>query len=179
MKLMSQILSLFFYSSLSISAVAIDETTIDWGSAKEIKSLIELKLHPQNGEVSQGPNFAVSDKSLSDDFSEIYLARVIDPEDEEFYILFITAHHNDPHWRTYNVATKKDGSKLSIATLSKNRDVSVNDVTYKYEERLAVTLTFIDFADSSTAGLDLTISGKKSNQIIIPSVYFLAMLQSM
>lgn len=179
MKLITQILALFVLATLHTQLIAADETTIDWSSAKEIKELIEFKLEPKNGEVSSGPNFAFSDKALSDKFSEIYLSRIVDPEDEEHYVLFITAHHNEKNWRAYKTAARKDGDSFSIVTLSKHEDVTNNNVLYKYEERLAISMGFIEFADSSSIGLDLIISGNKNDNIKIPSSYFLAMLQSM
>ncbi len=179
MKLITQILALFVLVTLHAPLIAADETTIDWSSAKEIKSLIKLKLEPQNGEVTYGPNFAFSDKALSDKFSEIYLSRIVDLEDEEHYVLFITTHHNEKHWRAYNRAARKNGDTLSIVTISKTEDASINDVIYKYEERLAIKMGFIEFADSSSIGLDLIISGNKTDNIKIPSSYFLAMLQTM
>ncbi len=179
MKLITQLLTLFVLVTLHVQSIAADETTIDWSSAKEIKELIEFKLDPKNGEVSYGPNFAFSNKLLSDKFSEIYLSRIVDPEDEEHYLLFITAYHNEKDWRAYTTATRKDGDNFSIVTLSKNEDVTNHDALYKYEERLAISLGFIEFADSSSIGLDLIISGNKIDNIKIPSAYFLAMLQSM
>lgn len=179
MKLISQMLLLFVLVTLHAPLIAADETTIDWSSAKEVKSLIKIKLEPQNGEVTYGPNFALADKALLNKFSEIYLSRIVDPEDEEFYVLFITARHNETNWLAYKTATRKDGANFSIVTLSRNEDVTNNSVLYKYEERLAISLGFIEFADSSSIGLDLIISGNKTDNIKIPSSYFLAMLKTM
>ncbi len=179
MKLISRMLLLFMLVTLNTPLIAADETTIDWSSAKEIKSLIKLKLEPQNGEVTYGPNFAFSDKLISDKFSEVYLSRIVDPEDEEHYVLFITTLHNEKNWRAYNQAARKNGDALSIVTISRTEDVTNNDKIYKHEERLAIKMGFIEFADSSSIGLDLIISGNKTDNIKIPSSYFLAMLQTM
>lgn len=156
-----------------------NETTIDWTSAEEVKSLIVLKLDPQQGEVTYGPNFALSDNSLMEKYSEIYLTRIIDPKNEEFYLLFVTAHHNDKDWHSYDMATKKDGEKLSLKTIARNENVSANNVDYKHEERLLISMTFIDFADAFDFGLELTINGSQTNTLMIPATYFRAMLQSM
>ena len=179
MKIIIQIFAFFILGTSQIWAETPEEATINWSSAKEIKGLIKLVLDPEDGEVTTGPNFAYSDKSLSNNFSEIYLSRVVNPKDEEFYTLFITALYNDQDWRAYNLAIDKEGQKFPMVTLSKNENVSRDNATYKYEEKLAITLDFIIFADASTSGLELTISGNKTSQIKIPPGYFLAMLQSM
>jgi hypothetical protein len=181
MKLITQILALFILGTCQSWAADADETTIDWGSTEAIKGLIELNLHPTHGEVSYGPNFAKSDRTLLKNFSEIYLARVVAPDDEESYTIFITVVHNDDDLRTYKTATKKDGQKLSMATLTTNENVSSDNMTYKYEERLAVSMHFVDFADAafSTSPFEVTISGNKTDVIKIPNGYFLAMMQSM
>ena len=181
MKLITQIFALFILGTCQTWAANADETTIDWSSTEQIKGLIELNLHPEHGEVSYGPNFAKSDRILLKDYSEIYLARVVAPDDEEFYTIYITVNHNDDDWRAYQTATKKDGHKLPLTTLAKNENVSSDKITYKYEERLAVSMHFIDFADAAFAvsPFELTISGNKTDNIKIPNGYFLAMMQSM
>lgn len=164
---------------LSLSAWAEEtpnETTINWKSIKEIRSLVVLKLDPQQGEVTYGPNFAQSDKSLMDNFSEIYLTRTVTPTNVETYTLFVTANHNDQDWHAYESAKKKDAEKLKLRTLAKNENVSINNVNYKYEERLAIDMTFIDFAGAFDYGLELTISGKQTFTLTIPATYFRAIL---
>lgn len=84
-----------------------NEKTINWKSTKEIRSLVVLRLDPQQGEVSYGPNFAQSDKSLLKSFSEIYVTRALTPTNEETYTLFVTANHNDQGWHAYETAKKK------------------------------------------------------------------------
>lgn len=179
MKLITSILAALTLLSLNVWAEPPSETTIDWKSAKEVKSLVVLKLDPQQGEVTYGPNLAKSDKSLLDHYSEIYLTRAVAPTNEETYTLFVTAHHNDQNWHSYDTAKKKDGERLALQTLAKNENVSVNNVDYKYEERLAISMTFIDFADGFDFGLELTISGNQTDKLMIPATYFRAMLQSM
>jgi hypothetical protein len=179
MKLITSILAILTLLSLNAWAESPNATTINWKSSKEIKSLVKLKLDPQQGEVTYGPNFAQSNKSLLDRYSEIYLTRVVGPTYEESYTLFVTAHHNDQDWHSYDTAKKKDGEILDLNILARNENVSVNNVDYKFEERLAITMTFIDFADGFDFGLELTISGNQTDTLMLPGTYFRAMLQSM
>ncbi len=179
MKLITSILSLLILGTLNAWAETPDESTIDWKSAKEVKSLIVLKLDPQLGEVTYGPNFARSDEALFAKYSEIYLTMSINPKNEEFFTLFVTAHDNDLDWHSYDTATKKDGEKLGIKTIAKNEDVSVNNVVYKHEEQLLISMSFIDFVDGFDFGMELTISGNQADKLMIPATYFRAMMQSM
>jgi len=179
MKLSTSILATLTLLSLNAWAETTEETTIDWKLANEVKSLIVLKLDPQLGEVTYGPNFARSDEALLEKYSEIYLTMSINPENEEFYTLFVTAHDNDQDWHSYDTATNKDGDKLGIETIVKNENVSVNNVDYKHEEQLQISMTFIDFADGFDFGMELTISGNQADKLMIPATYFRAMLQSM
>jgi len=179
MKLITSIFAASILLSLNAWSESPNETTIDWKSAKEVKSLVELKLDPELGEVTYGPNFALSDNLLMEKYSEIYLTRRIDPKNEESYSLFVTAHDNDQDWHSYDTATKKDGERLGIETIVKNENVSVNNVDYKHEEQMAISMTFIDFADGFDFGLELTISGNQKDTLMIPATYFRAMLQSM
>lgn len=179
MKLIASTLTVLILVTVNAWAEAPNETTIDWKLVKEVKSLVELKLDPELGEVTYGPNFALSDNLLMEKYSEIYLTRRIDPKDEEFYTLFITAHHNDQDWHSYDTATNKDGEKLVIKTITKNENVSVNNVDYKHEEQLLITMTFLDFATGYDFGLELTISGNQTDKLMIPATYFQAMMLSM
>ncbi len=179
MKLIMSILATSAMLSLNAWAESPNETTIDWKSAEEVKSLVVLKLNPQQGEITYGPNFALSSNSLSEKYSEIYITRVVSPTDQESYTLYVTAHHNDQDWHSYDTAKKKDGERLNLQTLAKNENVSVNNDDYRYEERLAITMTFIDLADAFDFGLELTISGHQTDKLMIPATYFRAMLQSM
>ncbi len=177
MKLTTSVLTVLTLLSLNTWAEETpNEKTINWKSTKEIRSLVVLRLDPQQGEVSYGPNFAQSDKTLLKSFSEIYVTRALTPTNEETYTLFVTANHNDQDWHAYETAKKKDGEKLKLRTLARNENVSINNVDYKHEERLAISMTFIDFAGAFDYGLELTISGKQTNTLTIPSTYFRAML---
>ncbi len=180
MKLTKQISILFVLATMNTWVVASEEATINWTSVEEIKDLMELQLHPEYGEVTYGPNFALSDRLLLANFSNIYLVRVVDPEDEESYMLYITVVHNDDDWRIYEHA-KKGRSILPLAVLAKNKDILVDNITYKFEEKLAIAFDFADIIDAAFSGtyVDLTISGKKNNNIKIPSSYFQAVLQTM
>jgi len=179
MKPYISILTLLIFGSTHSWAEQPNASSIDWSSPKEIKSLIEIKLEPQDGEVTYGPNYAQSDKSLLEHYSEIYLKRVVAPTNEETYTLFVTAHHNDKDWHSYDTAKRKDGDRLGLKTIAKNENISANNVDYKYEEQLAISMTFIDFADGFDFGLELTISGNQTVTLMIPATYFRAMMQSM
>jgi hypothetical protein len=175
-----QAVVLFTLSSLQASAAATTtpEQIQDWGSVEEISAGMEFKLVPENGEVTYGPNFVSSDQSLSDNFSEIYLTRLVDHEGGDHYALYITAQYNDTDWRSYKDAVTRRGEKLPLVTLSKEENVCEDKPACRYQERLAIPLSFLYFFDGSTSGLRLTISGNKTSQINLPSAYFKAMLQS-
>ena len=179
MKFVIKTLSLFALVSLQAWAATPAESMINWNSAEEIGENIEFRLDPENGEVTYGPNFADSDKALSEHFSEIYLTRLIDHEGADHYALYITAQYNDEDWRSYDNATNKHGEKLPLVTLSKNENVCDNSPSCRYEERLAIPLSFLYFFDGATVGMNLTLSGNKTNKIMIPTTYFRAMLNSM
>ena len=161
-----------------IATNATPEQIKDWGSVEEITAGMEFKLVPANGEVTYGPNFVSSDQSLSDNFSEIYLTRLIDHEGGDHYALYITAQYNDTDWRSYKDAVTRRGEKLPLVTLSKEENVCEDKPACRYQERLAIPLSFLYFFDGSTSGLRLTISGNKTSQINLPAAYFRAMLQS-
>ncbi|MGB1799535.1 MAG: hypothetical protein ACPHLK_01755 [Gammaproteobacteria bacterium] len=177
MKLITLIFTTLTLLSLNtLAEEASNEETINWKSTKDIRSSVTLKLEPQQGEVNYGPNFAQSDKSLLENFSEIYVTRALTPKDEEIYTLFITVNYNDQDWHAYETAKNKAGEELELRTIAKNENVSINNVNYKYEERLAINMSLIDFADAFDYGLELTISGKQTNTLTITSTYFRAML---
>lgn len=163
--------------SLHAFAAPEAESTINWASEKDIADHIEFKLEKEHGEVTYGPNFASSDTALSDHFSEIYLTRLIDHEGADHYALYITAQYNDTDWRSYEGAANKQGNKLRLVTLSKNENVC-ESASCRYEERLAIPLSFLYFFDGATMGLDVTLSGSRTNQINIPIAYFKAMMNS-
>lgn len=153
------------------------EQSINWASEKDIGKHIEFRLEKEHGEVTYGPNFAYSNTDLSDHFSEIYLTRLIDHKGADHYALYITAQYNDSDWRSYENAANKQGNKLPLVTLSKNENVCEN-TSCRYEERLAIPLSFLYFFDGATMGLDVTLSGSRTNQINIPIAYFKAMMNS-
>ena len=71
MKLITSVFATLTLLTLNTWAESPNESTIDWKSAKEVKSLVVLKLDPQQGEVTYGPNFARSDEALLAKYSEI------------------------------------------------------------------------------------------------------------
>ncbi len=170
-------IALFTLSSFQALAAAPEPVT-DWGSVDAIMAGFEFKLDPENGEVTYGPNFADSEASLSDNFSEIYLTRLIDHEGGDHYALYITANYDDTDWRSYKDAVTRRGEKLPLVTLSKEENICEDKPACRYQERLAIPLSFLYFFDGSTSGLRLTISGNRTDQINIPTAYFRAMLQS-
>ncbi len=170
-------IALFTLSSFQALAAAPEPVT-DWGSVDAIMAGFEFKLDPENGEVTHGPNFADSEASLSDNFSEIYLTRLIDHEGGDHYALYITANYDDTDWRSYKDAVTRRGEKLPLVTLSKEENICEDKPACRYQERLAIPLSFLYFFDGSTSGLRLTISGNRTDQINIPAAYFRAMLQS-
>ncbi|MEH6617665.1 MAG: hypothetical protein V7699_07480 [Porticoccus sp.] len=175
--LLIQAIILFPLGSLTASA-ATPQPVNDWGSVEEITAGIEFRLVPESGEVTYGPNFATSDKALSDNFSEIYLTRLIDHEGQDHYALYITAQYNDTDWRSYENASNRRGGKLPLVTLSKEENVCEDKPTCRYQERLAIPLSFLYFFDGSTIGLDLTLTGTITSQIKLPIAYFKAMMLS-
>ncbi len=154
------------------------EATIDWQSPAAISTLIEFKLDAVNGEITYGPNFAYSDKTLLDNFSEIYLVRAIDHQGEDQYILYITAQYNDEDWRSYKNAKLKNGAQpVKLVSLSTDMNVCP-EASCRYEERMAIPLSMINFFDSANMGMNLTIDGKSSYNIALPSSYFRAILDA-
>ncbi|WP_461482771.1 hypothetical protein [Porticoccus sp.] len=178
MKLFSALLAALVLVSLSAFADQSKESTINWQSPEEIATLIEFKLDEVNGEITYGPNFAFSDKVLSDNFSEIYLVRAIDHQGEDQYVLYITAQYNDKSWRSYKNANIKDGAEaVKLVSLSTDENVCA-EVSCRYEERMALPLSFITFFDSANMGMNLTIDGNSSFNILLPSSYFKAILDA-
>ncbi|WP_438952589.1 hypothetical protein [Porticoccus sp.] len=185
MKLIPQILALVALTSLQVHAdtnnepasqESSKEAQINWQSPEEISTLIEYKMDPVNGEITYGPNFALSEKNLSDNFSEIYLVRAVDLEGEDQYVLYITAQYNDEGWRSYTKAKTKDG-EMRLVPMSKDEYVC-KAANCRYEERVALPLSFIRFFDSANMGMDLTISGNRTYEIKLPSSYFKAILNA-
>lgn len=178
MKLLSKMLATLALVSLPAFAEPPKESTINWQSSEEISTLIEFKLDEVNGEITYGPNFAFSDQVLASNFSEIYLVRAIDHQGEDQYVLYITAQYNDKDWRSFKDANIKDGAQQAkLVSLSKNENVCA-ETSCRYEERMALPLSFITFFDSANMGMNLTIDGKSSYNIVLPSSYFKAMLDA-
>lgn len=177
MKLFSTLLALLALVSLQTYADQPREASIDWQSPEEIASLIEFKLDADNGEITYGPNFVYSDQKLADNFSEIYLVRAIDHQGDDQYILYITAQYNDKDWRSYKKAQIKDGTKVRLVSLSTDENVC-EGVSCRYEERMALPISFITFFDSANMGMNLTIDGNSSYSILLPSSYFKAILNA-
>lgn len=185
MKIIPQILALLAVASLQVHADTdkkpvsqenSKEAQINWQSPEEISTLIEYKMDPVNGEITYGPNFALSEKKLSNNFSEIYLVRAVDLKGEDQYILYITAQYDDEGWRSYTKATTKDG-EIRLVPMSKNEYVC-KAANCRYEERIALPLSFINFFDSANMGMDLTITGNRTYEIKLPSSYFKAILNA-
>ena len=177
MKFFTQIVVLFILGSLHSWAAEDKETAIDWASAEDIKSHIILTLEPQKGEVASGPNLAHSDKILSEQFSEIYLVRSTHLDDGEKYILYITALYAGDGWRDYTSATA-GGDDVPLALLSKTAPSCNDKATCKYEERLAVSLSFFDVIDAMSAGLNVILTGNQTTHIKIPGSYCTAIMQT-
>ncbi len=178
MKLLSKFLATLALVSLPAFAEPPKESTINWQSQDEIATLIEFKLDDVNGEITYGPNFAFSDQILANNFSEIYLVRAIDHEGEDQYVLYITAQYNDKQWRSFKNANIKDGAQQAkLVSLSKNENVCAA-ISCRYEERMALPLSFITFFDSANMGMNLTIDGNSSYNIVLPSSYFKAILDA-
>ncbi|MBQ0712590.1 MAG: hypothetical protein KBT53_06500 [Porticoccus sp.] len=177
MKFFTQIVVLFLLSSLHAWAIEDKETTIDWGSSEGIKSHVILTLEPKKGEVASGPNFANSDKIFSDHFSEIYLVRSTSLDEDEHYTLYVTALYADDGWRDYTSATA-GGDNVSLALLSKTAPSCNDKTTCKYEERLAISLNFFDVVDGLSSGLDVKLTGNRTDHIKIPGNYFRAVMQT-
>lgn len=104
--------------------------------------------------------------------------RIVDLKGADHYTIYISAKYKDKDWRSYKSAVNAQGNvKLPLTLLSKtNEDCS--EKICQYEEKLAIPLSFLYFFDGSVSGLDITIKGNRSDQIIIPAEYFKAMLNS-
>jgi hypothetical protein len=104
--------------------------------------------------------------------------RIVDLQGADHYTIFISARYNDTDWRSYNTAVNAQGNKnLPLSVLSKT-NISCSEQICQYEEKLAIPLNFLYFFDGSVSGLNITVIGKKSHQILIPATYFKAMLNS-
>ena len=178
MKLFTLSFVLFILGPLLAYAETPKETSINWASSKEIKDHIVLTLESKKGEVAYGPNFALSNDALGENFSEIYLVRSTNLDDDEQYTLYITALYNDDDWRNYTGAASAGGDKLPLVTLSKTGPTCNDTVTCKYEEELAVSMDFFDVVDAMTSSFQLTLTGNRTDHIKIPGSYFRAIMQT-
>jgi len=178
MNIFTVIMTLFIFLSFNVVAEDTVQPNIDWRSKKDIKEHIFFTLEPQRGEVTHGPNFALSDEVSSDDFSEVYLIRSMKIDDEELFTLHITGFYRDNDWRNYTKARTAGGGQLPLVVLEKTKLSCDKKDLCQYEEKLAIRLDFIDVVDSMTTHLEIIISGNRTDHIKIPGNYFLAMMQS-
>lgn len=178
MNIFTVIMTLFIFLSFNVVAEDTVQPNIDWRSKKDIREHIFFTLEPQRGEVSHGPNFALSDEVSSDDFSEIYLIRSMRIDDEELFTLHITGFYRDNDWRNYTKARTAGGDQLPLVVLEKTKLSCDKKDLCQYEEKLAIRLDFIDVVDAMTTHLEIIISGNRTDHIKIPGNYFLAMMQS-
>jgi hypothetical protein len=74
-----------------ILAEAATKPSIDWRSAESIGNHIEIRQDAAHGEITYGPNFSTSNQSLSKNFSDIYLMRIVDLEGADHYTIYINA----------------------------------------------------------------------------------------
>ncbi|MEZ5528414.1 MAG: hypothetical protein R3E57_00490 [Porticoccaceae bacterium] len=172
---------LVFLTSLSqlCYGVSEEERRATWDKLRQIKEQTSLTLHPQQGEVTKGANLVEPGNDLSVHFSEIYLLRIVDPEDNEIYKLHITALYMSQQWANYSKVREKDGSAMSLTVLSR-LEPSNKLSAGKKEEQLEVNMGIEDLANHLGQGLDIVLSGETDEQNIhIPSIYLLAMMQSM
>tara|TARA_B110000503_G_scaffold126340_1_gene194847 strand:+ start:2132 stop:2692 length:561 start_codon:yes stop_codon:yes gene_type:complete len=161
-----------------ISAETTTKPSIDWRSIESISKHIEIRQDSEHGEITYGPNFSTSDQFLSENFSDIYLMRIVDLEGADHYTIYINARYDDKNFRSYESAVNAQGkAKLPLQVLSKTGGTCSTAIC-QYEEKLAIPLSFLYFFDGSVSGLSITISGNRSDQIKIPDTYFKAMLNA-
>lgn len=155
-----------------------EERKANWDKLREIKSQTSLVLHPQKGEITRGPNIVEPGDDLSSHFSEVYLLRIVDPEDNEFYKIHITALHRGDQWMNYTLAARKTGSGLKLSALSREERTDSDGNTLR-EEQLELAISFLDLANNiGGRGLDILLIGETRQEIHISSLYLLAMMQS-
>jgi hypothetical protein len=155
-----------------------EQAAIDWSSPNDIKKHMVYKLIPIKGEGTFAPNLALSNPLLSENFSEIYLARTENFDDGEVFTLYVTALYNDTDWRDYTGVSSPKADDLSFTALTKKEHGCDNKNLCKYEENLSIEIGFIEIIDSLTTSLDLTLTGKKNHHIKIPGNYLLAMMRT-
>lgn len=151
---------------------------INWESSESIGKHMEFKLDPAHGEVTYAPNYSTASKELSDNFSEIYLVRAISTKGDDQYVLYVTAQYNDKNWRSYDQAKTSKGHKMSLVPIAQNENVCPA-TNCRYQERIAIPLSYIHVFDSATIGMNFTMVGADSSyDIQLPSAYFKAMLDA-
>jgi hypothetical protein len=173
---------LILISSTAFACQILAETatkpSIDWRSAKSIGNHIDIRQDAAHGEITYGPNFSTSNQSLSKNFSDIYLMRIVDLEGADHYTIYINARYNGKNFRSYESAVNaQNKAKLPLQVLSKTGG-NCSIAICQYEEKLAIPLSFLYFFDGSVSGLNITISGNRNDQIKIPDAYFKAMLNA-
>jgi len=141
------------------------------------------KLVSVKGEQTFAPNVVLSDPTLAENFSEIYIVRSENFEDGEFFALFVTASYTDSEWRNYNKATTSKDDVLDISTLKKTELGCDNKNLCNYEEQLAISLGFLEIVDSMSTHLELILdntssSNERVDHIKIPGSYFLAIMRT-
>ena len=207
MKVFIQFVTFFILGSMQTLAIAetntaekvteplsTTQTPINWASPKSIKEHMVYKLEPVKGESTFAPNVALSDPTLTENFSEIYLVRSENFEDGESFTLFVTASYTDNKWRNYNKATTAKDDVLDISTLKKTKMGCDNKGSCNYEEQLAITLGFLEIVDSMSTHLELILgnnslsssslnntsnSNQRVDHIKIPGSYFLAIMRTL
>ncbi|MBL4567271.1 MAG: hypothetical protein JKY85_04525 [Porticoccus sp.] len=186
MKFLIQVVVFFILGSIQTWADTTEQTiekpkeqsVIDWSSPNDIKKHMVYKLMPIKGEGTFAPNLALSNSSLSENFSEIYLARTENFDDGEIFTLFVTALYNDTDWHNYTGVSSPRADDLSFTALTKKEHGCDNKNLCKYEENLSIEIGFIEIIDSLTTSLDLTLTGTKNHHIKIPGSYLLAIMRT-
>lgn len=193
MKVFMQLVAFFILVFVQTLAVATEKAAalspINWASPKSIKEHMIYKLAPVKGEQTFAPNVVLSDSTLAENFSKIYLVRSENFEDGEFFTLFVTASYTDSGWRNYSKATTSKDDVLDIFTLKKTELSCDNKDSCNYEEQLAISLGFLEVVDSMSTHLDLILgnssldntpsSNKRVDHIKIPGSYFLAIMRTL
>ncbi|WP_461516892.1 hypothetical protein [Porticoccus sp.] len=159
--------------------VSEEERRATWDKLREIKSQTSLTLHPSQGEITRGANMVEPGEELAKNFSEIYLLRIVDPEDNEYFKLHVTALHQGDEWLNYTRAALKSGGQKKLTELSRQKLCEDNGSCQR-EEQLEVAISFEDIANNiGGRGLDIVLLGETRQEIHISSLYLLAMMQSM
>ena len=192
MKVFIQLVAFFILGSIQNLAVATEKggvkSPINWASPESIKEHMIYKLAPVKGEQTFAPNVVLSDPTLAENFSEIYLVRSENFEVGEFFTLFVTASYTDSGWRNYSKATTSKDDVLDVSTLKKTELGCESKGSCNYEEQLAISLGFLEIVDSMSTHLDLILgnssldnissSNKRVDHIKIPGSYFLAIMRT-